>query len=174
MKWLLVIVSLVASACMAQTLPISVTAPGGRSTYYIVQRGAGQAILEKTADERTKTILLSKYSDDPKGNLTDFSKMALSTNGHYLYIQTSAWATSDAIHRIDLKTLKVSYVTDGSLGCVVHSGRFANNIIAVQHAYYVQGGSYEALMMYSENGRQIGPVGTSDDLASVCPVSSLQ
>jgi hypothetical protein len=114
-------------------------------------------------------LLLSNPSDDPKQNLAGFSHLSLSPNGKTLYFQTSAWATSDAIHSLDIATKKTSYVTNGQIACIVLGGEYQGDLVVEQHRYFIQGGSYDDLYLYDPAGQQIGLVSQDTDASRVCP-----
>jgi hypothetical protein len=160
--------SLVIVPCLAfaQTPLEHVVAPGGKVVYYIMQMPGTDAIgnpnlqIEETRNlNRSFRILLtSRPADDPKQNLTGFSRLNLSPDGKILYFQTHAWATSNAIHAINLSTGKVSYVTSGELACVVLNGQYQGDLVVEQHRYFIQGGSHDDLWLYDPTGKQIGQV----------------
>lgn len=154
-----------------------VAAPGGRVVYYIMSfpgnDSAGNPNREIEAgidDNSSFDILLTPHpSSDPRRNLDDFSKLFLSPNGKTLYFQTTAWATSDAIHSLNITTKKTSYVTDGEIACVVLNGEYQGDLVVQQHRYFVQGGSYNDLYLYDPAGKEIGIVSQNVDTTKVCP-----
>lgn len=155
-----------------------VTAPGGKVVYYIMSLpgrdsvGNPRTAIEAGVDENRsfRILLASRPSDDPKTNLTDFSNLSLSPDRKTLYFQTDAWATSTAIHSLDIATKRTSYVTDGEMSCVVLGGEFQGDLIVEQHRYFIQGGSYDALYLYNPVGKLIGPVSQGTDASQVCPL----
>jgi hypothetical protein len=154
-----------------------VTAPGGKVVYYIMSlpgkdsMGNPRSAIEAGINENSsfRILLASTPSDDPKANLTDFSHLFLSPDGKTLYFQTSAWATSAAIHSLDIGTKKTSFVTSGEIACVVLGGEFQGDLVVEQHRYFIQGGSYDALYLYNPAGKLIGPVSQGTDASRVCP-----
>ncbi len=156
----------------------SVVAPGGKDVYYIKtlhgQDVAGNPKMDIeigiNGNRQFLILLTNQPSEDPQKNLTEFSNLALSPDGKSLYFQTAAWATSDAIHSMNLKTRKVSYVTDGELACVVLGGQYQGDLIVEQHKYFVQGGSYDNLWLYDPTGKKIGLVSEDTDASRVCPL----
>jgi hypothetical protein len=161
----------------AKTPVEHVTAPGGKVVYYIMSlpgkdsMGNPRLVIEAGINENSsfRILLASTPSNDPKANLTDFSHLSLSPDGKMLYFQTSAWATSGAIHSLDIATKKTSYVTSGEIACVVLGGEFQGDLVVQQHRYYIQGGSYDALYLYNPPGKLIGPVSQGTDASRVCP-----
>jgi hypothetical protein len=116
-----------------------------------------------------RILLTSIPSNDPKENLEGFSHLSLIPDGKVLYFETSAWATSHAVHGLDAVTKKVSYVTDGGIACIVLSGQYQGDLVVEQHRYFVQGGSYDNLYLYDPAGRKIGLVAEDTDASKVCP-----
>ena len=106
-----------------------VVAPGGRAIYYITllpgkdADGVTNKQIEVGRDGNSsfEVLLKPEASNDPKENLTGFSHLYLSPRGKTLYIQASAWATSNAVHSPDIETKRVSYVTNGQVACVAHA-----------------------------------------------------
>ena len=156
-----------------------VTAPGGGSIYYIIAKGHDEegvdfTSLEVTHDEnKSHQVLLEDHPDyhDLTRSLHGFSNLFLSPDGKRLFFQAHAWATSDAVHTLDLATGQESYLMPGEIACVVLAGEWQGDIVASQHRYFVQGGSYDSLWLYSPTGKEIGIVALSDtDVRQVCPV----
>lgn len=157
-----------------------VSAPGGTANYYILtlpghdSEGNTNMEIQATYDENASRIVLleNQPSNDPAQNLTGFSNLFLSPDSKTLYFQAEAWATSDAIHSIDIATKKVSFVTAGEIACVVLAGEFQGDLIVQQHRYFVQGGSYDNLWLFDPTGKELGLVSEDTDSSAVCPVLS--
>ncbi len=113
-------------------------------------------------------LVAPRPSDEPKENLTGFSHVSPSPDGRALYFQTHAWATSDAAHKVDLSTRKISFVTDGEIPCVLRAGKWSGDLVVDQHRYYPQGGSHDDLWLYEPSGRQVGLVREGEDAAGLC------
>ena len=154
-----------------------VIAPGGKVVYYIMSlpgkdsMGNPNLALEAgmNGNSSFRILLTSTPSDDPKQNLAGFSHLSLSPDGKTLYFQTPAWATSNAIHSLDIATKKTSYVTNGEIACVVLAGEYQGDLVVEQHRYFIQGGSYNALYLYNPAGQRIGLVSQDTDASKVCP-----
>lgn len=180
MKLLLPVIFL-ASASIAsaygQTPIEHVVAPGGKTVYYIMKmpgtdaNGDPNLVIEEAKNENTSfRILLTPHpSHDPQQNLTSFSHLALSPDANTLYFETSAWATSHAIHAINLLTRGVFYVTSGEIACLVLGGEYQGHLIVEQHRYFIQGGSHDDLYLYDPAGKQIGLVTQGTNASKVCP-----
>jgi hypothetical protein len=117
-----------------------------------------------------KVLLSSLPSRDPKSNLTDLSRLFLSPDGRTLFFESSAWATSGAVHSLDIATGAPTFVAPGRLACVVLAGKYQGDLIVEQHRYFVQGGSYDSLYLFDSTGKEIGLVSQDRDEARVCPL----
>jgi hypothetical protein len=180
----IIVVAGVAAAAHAQTAVEHVTAPGGKVVYYIMSLpgriedplggwATGVGPKQAIAAGRNRRILLtSTPSISPEKNLTDFSHLFLSPDGNTLYFHTSAWATSAAIHSLDIATGKTAFVTSGGISCIVSGGEYQGDLVVEQHRYFIQGGSYDALYLFTPAGKQIGIVSQNADASQVCTPSS--
>ena len=169
---------LVNAKSISNTPIASVVAPGGNIVYYIMPISGNDAMghqnteIEAGLNENTsfKILLTSHPSNDPKQNLDGFSNLFLSPDSKTLYFQATAWATSDAIHALNIATKKVSYVTYGEISCVVLGGQYQGDLVVEQHKYFVQGGSYNDLSLYNPSGHEIGLVSQTTNASQVCPL----
>lgn len=154
-----------------------VTAPGGRTNYYIKtlpdrnKSGDPTMVIEATYNQNSSsnTLLTSKPASDPKQNLDGFSHLFLSPDGRTLYFQTEAWATSNAVHAITIATKQVSFVAAGEIACVVLAGQYQGDLVIEQHRYFVQGGSYDSLWLFDPSGKELGLVAQDTNPKRVCP-----
>jgi hypothetical protein len=87
------------------------------------------------------------------------SSPQFSSDGRKLFFETSAWATSDAIHMVDLETRKEQFVTDGNALQVVPSGEYKDHLLVTKHKYFIGGGSYDWVWLVTPDGKEVGPVG---------------
>ena len=113
-------------------------------------------------DRKTVPLVRAAPSSDPKRNLVGFLDPRLSPDSQILYFRTEAWATSTAIHAIDLNTGKIAFVTAGNSLHVVQKGRYKGHLIVEKHRYYIGGGSYDGLWLVTAGGAELGPVSDID------------
>ena len=152
-----------------------ITAPGGNVSYYIVasrvvdKEIAPQTSIMSRSNNKNKIILREKPDSDPEKTLLSFSNLYLSPDAKSLYFNSAAWATSGAIHSLDLSTGNVKFVTAGDLACVVLSGEFQGDLIVIKHKYFVQGGSHDDLYLVDTTGKEKGLVAQGTNKGSVCP-----
>lgn len=171
-------VAVSARAESASRMPLEhVVAQGGKTVYYIMQAPGRDAMgdpnmtIEAGTNENRSfhVFLKSKPSNDPAQNLTNFSKLSLSPDGKTLYFEASAWATSPAVHAIDLSSGRVSFITAGGIACIVLSGEYQGHLVVEKHRYFVQGGSYDSLYLVDPTGKELGIVSLDTDAGKVCP-----
>lgn len=152
-----------------------VMAPGGTTSYHVENAGSpAERIVECTnMCAQKRVVLAGRSGQKPEDNLFGFSNLRLSPDASTLYFETEAWATSGAIHAVNLKTGAVRYVTSGSLACVVGNGQFQGDVMAAQHRYFVQGGSYDPLYLFTPQGKEVGIVAVdSGDAPKLCGAMS--
>ncbi|MDD4945586.1 MAG: hypothetical protein PHQ73_01720 [Gallionella sp.] len=94
-------------------------------------------------------------SDDPQGDLSRVSNPAFSPDGGTLYFMARAWATSDAIHAVELASGKQRFLCDGNSLDVITAGRLTGHLIVEKHKYPSNGPAYDAQWLISPQGREI-------------------
>lgn len=153
------------------------TAPGGRVTYYILTTNKqdlyGEPVMTISSKEegKEKVLLKSRVDNDPKKNLTGFNNLYISPDSKTLFFNSVAWATSGAIHSLDIDTGAVKFVSAGELSCVVLGGEYQGNLIVQKHKYFVQGGSHDDLYLVTPAGKELGLASQGTDKSGVCPTS---
>ena len=170
-----------AAAALTGRILQVVTAPGGGTSYYLLQDGPGSAghappmtIASASDGERVDRILLrSKSSMKPAENLTELSNLELSPDSKTLFFEAQAWATEDAIHALDLNTGAERFVVAGELRCVLPTGEYEGDLIVEQHHYFVQGGSFDDLYLFDARGKKLGIVEQGTNTTGICPGRSL-
>ena len=110
----------------------------------------------------SQRLLASRPSPQPEENLTDFNRPVFSPDSTAVYFISSAWATSGAIHALDLKSRKVRYITPGNSLLVIRSGKYGGYLIAQKHKYFPAGGSYDHFWLVTPQGREAGLVGPEE------------
>lgn len=97
--------------------------------------------------------------DHPTKVIIDPSDLQFSPDSKTLYFETSAWATSGALHAIDITGKNLRFVTDCNEYRVVMHGRYKGDIVATQHRYHFKGntplGSYDWEWLFTPMGKQI-------------------
>jgi hypothetical protein len=121
------------------------------------------ATTAATAGEAPRRLLAPRPDDDPKRNLTGFNHPAFSADGRVLYVLATAWATSNALHGVDVATGATRFISDANDFQVVHEGRHAGRLVVQRHTYLPGGGSREVWFLIAPDGRTLRRIG--DDAA---------
>lgn len=104
-----------------------------------------------------KKILVNVHPDcdHPKKVIIDPNDLQFSPDSKTLYFATSAWATSGAIHAIDVDGKNLRYVTYANEYHVIQNWKYRGDLIAYQHRYHDKGGSYDWDWLFTPQGKQI-------------------
>lgn len=109
---------------------------------------------------RNPTLLLTaRSSQKPENELSGFSSPVFSLDGGSIYFISSAWATSGAIHLINIKTKRTKFVSPGNSLQLVRSGKYVGHLIILKHKYFAGTGSYDFYWIVSPQGREVLPIG---------------
>jgi len=146
--------------------------PDGRLTVW-TRSVAGQAGASGQAatalwltDIRTGTsrqLYRGRPSTNPKQNRSSLANPDFSLDGGYIYAEADAYATSPAVHQINVRTGSARYVTDGGLYGVLRDGPWRGYLVVQQHRYRRNGnGSYDPYVVVRPNGRQIAMIPGTD------------
>ena len=104
-------------------------------------------------------IVEPKEADKPEDLLAELSAPQFTSDGKKLYFQSTAWATSGAVHVVDLETKTEKFVTAGNALEVVRAGEYKDHFLVTKHKYFVGGGSYDWFWVVDPEGKEVGPVG---------------
>ena len=125
------------------------------SSIWIVRTGGGG--LRKLVEARSDTA--------PERALAAFQAPQFSPDGRRIYFLSSAWATSGAVHFVDVASGARRFLVPGNSLEVATTGRYAGHLLVEQHRYFVAGGSYDWLWLFTPLGREVGPVAESEAAA---------
>lgn len=115
-------------------------------------------------DGRKPSLLIrGRESQDMKQVIAGIGGAQFSPDGKRLYFVCSAWATSGAVHVIDLATRKERFFTDGSSLEIVPNGDYKDCLLVQKHKYFVGGGSYDWYWLIKLDGKEVGPVGENTE-----------
>lgn len=121
---------------------------------YEIQANSGEAIVKSQKGEETK--------EGMKSNLECLGNLQFSPEGKYLYFMSSAWTTSNSIHRYDLTNKTELFITDGNSLKVIQNGKYKGFLIAEKHKYFDEGGSYDLYWLLTMDGDEIRDIGESE------------
>ena len=86
-----------------------------------------------------------------------------SPDGRRIYFLGAAWATSGAVHVLDLATGTERFLVAGNSLDVVPSGEYAGFLVVSQHRYFLAGGSYDWYWLFTADGREVDPIGEDEN-----------
>lgn len=134
----------------------------GRSYVAIKQVGSGdkegsgsQALVFGRRGERERILLVSKYNEDHRRNLTNIDSPLFSLDGGFVYFSTSDSSPNrSAVQQFDLRKRTVRFVTGGWALSVIRTGPYRGYLLVQKHKYHdrPQGGSYNPVFVVRPNG----------------------
>ncbi len=155
-----------------------VLSPDGRLVYY-TRRAAGPRDEQYCAgppkadelrvigiDGKDDKLVLSGHRGDPESQLCDFRNKQFSADGRRLYFMTPGWATSDALHVVDLRTRDERFLLPSTDFLVLSfcKNEHKDDLAVRSHRYFVFGGSYDWYWLYDSSGKkELGPLGEFND-----------
>jgi len=147
--------------------------PDGKSVVFIKEEVAGDPgydtarsslWLADLASGKVRLLLASTPGTEVTTNLAAMWKPRFSLNGGFVYVLAEAWATSFAIHQINVSTGAHRYVTDGDLQFVIRQGRYAGYLMVQKHVYpkNIDRGAYNPVFVIRPDGGESFMVPGSD------------
>lgn len=119
--------------------------------------------LTNTRTGTSRLLYRGRPSTDHKQNRSSLANPDFSLDGGYIYVEADAYATSPAVHQINVLTGVARYVTDGGLYGILRDGPWRGYLIIQQHRYRRNGnGSYDPYVVVRPNGRQIAVIPGTD------------
>lgn len=116
-------------------------------------------------DGSEETHLLTGRPDTvPERSLSMLSSPAFSPDGRTVYFMAAGWATSGAVHALDLATGRSRFVAPGNELRVVPAGEYAGHLVVQQHRYFLGGGAYDWYWLLTPEGEEVGAIGETLDL----------
>jgi Tol biopolymer transport system component len=145
--------------------------PDGKAVVF-VRRGSGKKLESaageveanelwwmETAGGKPRRLVKSAGSDDPKKFLGGLQAPQFSPDGKTVFFMSAAWATSGAVHKVDVATGKTQFVSAGNTLEVVPRGEHQGKLIVQLHKYFLGGGTYDWFWLLEPDGREVGPIG---------------
>jgi len=149
--------------------------PDGKAVVF-VRKGSGKK-LESAAGEveanelwwmdiqgKPRQLVKPAGSDDPKKFLGGFQAPQFSPDGKTVFFMSAAWATSSAVHKVDVATGKTQFVSAGNTLEIVPHGEHQGKLIVQLHKYFLGGGTYDWFWLLEPDGKEVGPIG--EDVSS--------
>lgn len=112
-----------------------------------------------------RLVLMGAPHDDLKQDLQAMRHPTWSLDGGFVYVMASAWATSDAIHQVNVRTGAHRFVIDGNSLSVIRNGPYRGMLLVSRHLYRdaPEYGSYEPSFVIRPDGHVVLKVPGSDD-----------
>lgn len=134
-----------------------------------ISTGAGDAPADQiwlvSAGGGRPTLLVSpKDAPDVKNIVAGLTAPCFSPDGQTVYFLSQAYAVSDAVHAVDLRTRAVRFVCPGNTVEVVPKGVFKGDLIVQQHRYFAGGGTFDWYWLIDPRGKDVNPVGDEEQL----------
>ena len=140
-----------------------------RSNYLIPHACAFSLTKTNYADEirivdlktMHKKILVAVHPDCDHARkvIIDPNDLQFSPDSRTVYFATSAWATSGAVHAVNMSGKNVRFVIDGNEYRVVQQGKYKGDLIVNQHRARFKGdtplGTYDWDWLFTPKGKQI-------------------
>jgi Tol biopolymer transport system component len=129
---------------------------GGPTTLWIADVASGQ---------RRVLFASRPEGEEVKFNMTSFGGPVFSLDGGYVYVSAVAWATSSAVHQVNVATGAERFVIDGGLSSVIRTGPYRGDLLVSRHIYYPgpQGGSYDPTFVVRPDGKALFAIPHSED-----------
>jgi hypothetical protein len=105
-------------------------------------------------------------NNDPKLNLQSLNHPNFSLDGHFIYVLADAWATSAAVHQVNVDTGIERFVIDGNSDAVVRTGPYRGYLLVSRHKYHPAPalGSYDPVDVVRPDGHvEFTVPGTEND-----------
>ncbi|WP_420125923.1 TolB family protein [Longimicrobium sp.] len=109
-----------------------------------------------------RMLVRGRSSETPSEALAMLQSPAFSPDGQRIYFLSAGWATSGAVHVVDVATGAEQFLAPGNSLEVIPSGDYAGFLLVSQHRNFLAGGSYDWYWLVSPEGREIDPVGEDE------------
>ena len=127
--------------------------------------GTGQGPAEATElwisrrdGSHARRLVRGRAAKSIESVIASISDLAFSPDDRQLYFLSAAWATSDAVHVVDLASGRERFVAAALSLEVLQAGEYRGCLLVGQHRYWMAGGSYNWLWLLTASGKEIGPV----------------
>ena len=111
-------------------------------------------------------LLLVGRKGGPERQLCDFKSKQFSSDGRRLYFLTPGWATSGALHVLDMRSGDERFVLPANDLLVLSfcPNKYKDDLVVLAHRYFLLGGSYDWYWLYDPTGKkELGPLGQFDN-----------
>ncbi|HET7234266.1 MAG TPA: hypothetical protein VFJ16_29910 [Longimicrobium sp.] len=124
---------------------------------------AGSLWIIPSAGGVARMLVRGRDDPAPERILAGLQSPQFSPDGRTLYFLSAAWATSAAVHAVDVATGAERFVAPGNSLEVVPRGRYAGSLLVWQHRYFLVAGTYDWVWLITPDGKDVGPVGETEE-----------
>jgi dipeptidyl aminopeptidase/acylaminoacyl peptidase len=129
----------------------------------VLGREEGTSLWMMAVDGSGARVLVrGRSSETPGQALALLQSPAFSPDGGRIYFLSAAWATSGAVHVVEVVTGAEKFIAPGNSLEVIPSGDYAGFLLVSQHRNFLAGGSYDWYWLVSPEGREVDPVGEDE------------
>jgi hypothetical protein len=118
--------------------------------------------LKNDATGEKRLLVACKDDEKMENEICNIENPQFSTDKTKVFFESAAWATSGAIHVVDLKTGKEKFVCPGNGLQVVDSGKYMGDIVTNMHKYN-EAGSYDHFFIVNDEGKEQVDLGEDVD-----------
>ena len=142
------------------------TLHGYDSTQFCTTEPRPDELRQINVDGTGDKQLLDGRKGNPEHQLCDFRNKQFSSDGRRLYFLTPGWATSGALHVLDMRTGDERFVLPANDLLVLNfcPNKYKDDLVVLAHRYFLLGGSYDWYWLYDSTGKkELGPLGEFDN-----------
>jgi hypothetical protein len=131
---------------------------------WLLKQDTGEEIL-LVADQTPETGSNQEDMENLIQLIVEESLM-FSQDANNLYFLANAWATSAALHVVDINSRTRTFLLPANeLVSIIANGIYAGHLVVQQQRYFLGGGSYDWYWLFTSDGSEVGPIGdTRDDV----------
>ena len=119
---------------------------------------AGEIWVVRVDGTGSRRLLRGRKATKMDQVLGGLRELQFSPDGKKIYFTSQAWATSGAVHVVEIESGAERFVCGGNLMQVIPRGRYAGHLILSQHRYFLGHGSYDWAWLFTPGGREVAPI----------------
>lgn len=121
---------------------------------------AQQIWIYHTKTKKENLLVHDNFScQHPTKQILDPEALQFSPDSKKLYFIATGWVTSGALHVVNVDGSNEHFLIPANEYRIVQKGQYQGYIIAMQHRYFIGGGSYNWYWLFSPTGKKISPLG---------------
>jgi hypothetical protein len=117
--------------------------------------------LKDNSTGQERLLVSSHEAEKVENLLAEITVPQFSVDKSKVYFMSAAYAVSDAVHAVDLRTGREAFVCPGNSLFVVPSGKYKGDLVVNQHRYHGEPnyGSYDHYFVVDGNGKELKDLG---------------